>query len=274
VPDEARRRLAAPLRIGIAAHYVQQSADTGGPPAADAEALALRHLVTGREAFPPHLKLQGALARLLAVTGGEVEALRLQEDAARGFLERLSYGDVSFPLAEWYRLSGVLGDAAAFERAEEARQEAEDRGGPAFEASPFVDLGRARALVLFGQVRGEDPEATLRRLATNAGLPAHIRWSATRWAVRWLEGQGRPDAAAPLADALVSAVAAGGSDVLIAERFLSFVGLDRAVRARDASAAVGQMEVIHRLQPGLAGHLLASAPLGRTAAFLADHYPY
>ena len=42
----------------------------------------------------------------------------------------------------------------------------------------------------------------------------------------------------------------------------------------DAAAALSQMEAIRRLQPGLAGHLLSSAPLGETATFLADYYPY
>lgn len=267
-------KMPAPLRVGIVAHFVQQSADTGGPPAREAEAAARRHLVQGVDAFPPHLKLQGALARLLAVTGRESEALRLQEDAAIGFLERLADEDISFPLSEWYRLSGALGDVDAFLRAEEFLEKIETRLQFTPEGRPYVDLARCKAMVLLGQTLGGEPGRTLERLGGDARLPSHVRWSAVRWHIRLLDACGLSADASRLRESFDSASSVPASDTDTARRFGVLVKLDRAVRAADDSAALDALRALERLQGGIVAHILAAAPTGQAAECVARLYPY
>lgn len=269
-----------PERLRVVANFVQQAADTGTPPPDATEALARRFLVEVLEAFPPHLKLEGALGRLLAVTGREGEALEFQEEAARGFLVQEAYEDVSYPLAEWYRLSGVLADRGAFDRADEFRATLPpDRAGfvdATAPRDPYVHLARARALVLLGLVRGDDPERTLERLAMSEQMPYHVRWSAVRWYVRLLEGQGRREAAAPVLAALDGAARpeGGGSEAPVARRFRALIELDRAERAGDPAMAREPLDVLQQLQPGILGHLLARATPGREGATVARLFPY
>lgn len=271
--DSWLSRLPAPVRVGIAAHYVQQAADAGSPSADVAEALARRYLVPSPEAFSPHRKLQGALGRLLAVTGHAEEALALQESAAVGFFDSLEYSEVSFPLTEWYRLSGVLRDREAFARAEALRERTEQQGGLGIDGSPYVELARSRALVLLGDSGQGSAERTLSRLAGDERIPSHIRLSALRWLVRLFDESGRPAEADRALGLLEAAASDEAGDVRRARRYLALVRLDRAVRSGDLSAAQQPLDELAALQSGVVGHLLAaSAP--RAAAFVAEHFPY
>jgi hypothetical protein len=274
LPDEAwLERMPRAVRVGVLANFVQHAADTGTPDPCSVEEIALRFLVPVHDAFPVQLKLLGALGRLLAATRRVKEALELQETLAGGFFAQLCYADVSFPLTEWYRLAGVCNDADAFRRAEAMRALVDERGGFGFDGSPFVDLGRCRAMVLLGRRDAEDPEWTLARLAADGRIAAHVRWSAARWLVRVFDGSGRSE----LADdrlAEMEAAAAGGPGAAVARRFLALARLDRALGAGDRAAAAARADDVRTAQPGLTANLLAGVPEGDRPRVLATLYPY
>ena len=196
---------------------------------------AERHLVRGREAFPPHLALLGALGRLLAVSGDAPRALEYQMEAARGFLERMDRESVSFPLTEWYRLAGALDDHSAFDAAETVRQTVEALGGVG-PGQPYVELGPSQGADGVDDRRspgrGDDPRAARRDRA----MPSHIRWAAVRWHVRLLEESGR-DAATVLArlDAAETRDRRGGAARAPVPG--CSIDLDRAGRRQDTARA-------------------------------------
>jgi hypothetical protein len=262
--------LPAPLRLTILANYVQQSADAGEPAPARVIAEATPHLVRGPEAFAPHLGLLGAVGRLLAVSGEPARALAHQMEAARGLLERMERESVSFPLAEWYRLAGALGERAAFDAAEAVRRDVEAQGGLG-PGRPYVELARARALVALGAEPG-DAEETLERLGRDEEVPSHVRWSAVRWHVRLREEQGL-DATAVLARFDVAA-GRGEAEARRARPFRVLVELDRAVRGGDGAAGVAALAELAALQPGVVGHLARAAAPAEAAAAVARLFPY
>ena len=171
-------------RVELMAHFVQQSHDTGQPSADDAKAWAEPFRRPLDEAFTPHLRLEGALARLQAVTGDPSGALEIQENLARLYLDAFELADVSFSLCEWYRLAGVVGDAEALARAEAFRDEAEQLGVTDV-AGPYVRLARARSRACLAELApSPDVIEELRELSNDPMIPQHVRWSATRWLLR------------------------------------------------------------------------------------------
>jgi hypothetical protein len=270
-------RLPTAVRVVVVANYVQQSADSGEPKAPAAELLAQDFLVPVEEAFPGHLKLRGALARLLALTGREKVALKLQQEAAQAFFNQISYSDVSFPLTEWYRLSGVCADKAAFGLAEAMRNKVDQLGGFGFDESDsrkYVDLARSKAMVMLGRRDGSDPEQTLAKLSQDADVPAHIRWSAARWYVQLLDQEHRSGDVAAITAALDAAMCTQHSGARDARLFRSLIDLDRAVRDNNLSAASAAVAVVGEMESGIIGHLLAHAPARSAAEYIARFYPY
>jgi hypothetical protein len=262
--------LAAPLRVAIVANYVQQSADAGAPVPAVVVREAHRHLVRGREAFQPHLGLLGALGRLLAVSGDPERALEYQMEAAQGFLERMEPESVSFPLAEWYRLAGALGDRPAFDAAESARRTVEAQGGFG-PGQPYVLLARAKALVAL-RLHAEAAEETLERIGTDEHVASHVRWSAVRWHVRLREERGQ--AAGEILGRLDAAGARGAVEARRARPFRLLVELDRAARRQDRAGGDAALAEFGRLEPGVAGHLGRAAPPGQELETIIRFYPY
>lgn len=254
----------APIRLALLTHLVQQSADTGAPSWRDAEALAAAHLPTGvSEAFVPHLKLMGALARLQAVTGREREALNRQRELAETFASIYADAETSFPLSEWFRLAGVLADAAAFEDAERFRRRMQARDGFGWHGAPYVELARARALVLLARTsEAVDPLATLE---ADAALPLHVRWSAARWLVAAHRSCGRPADAERALERLQRAADVG----TIPARYLTLARLDEAIVA-DADAG----DLVERLAALDPGPTRCLQSVSRDAAFIARAYPY
>ncbi len=261
----------APLRVLIVANYVQQSADTGEPDPALVIRAAESQLVRGREAFPTHLELLGALGRLLAVSGDARRALEYQAEAARGFLERMDRESVSFPLTEWYRLAGALDDHAAFDAAEAVRQTVEALGGIG-PGQPYVELGRAKAQTALTTGDHSDAAIVLARLGAAEHIPAHIRWSAVRWHGRLLDESGG-DTAPQLAE-LDSAGTRDPAQARRARPFRLLIELDRAVRQEDAARGAAALAELERLEPGIVGHLRRTAPPGRAPEWVARFFPY
>lgn len=152
----------AALRLGVIAHLVQQSADTGRPSALEAELFALAHvpayfenaltpdledatIPSLKDALVPHLKLLGALARLWAATGRVRAALALQQQLAHAFVASYAEEEVSYPLTEWFRLAGILQDAESFRRADELWRGLSARGLISTDGTPYLDRARAHA---------------------------------------------------------------------------------------------------------------------------------
>ena len=137
----------------------------------------------------------GALARLWAITGREMTALVVDRRLARAFAEAFAEQDVSWPLAEVFRLSGVLHDRVAFEDADDLREQVADRGrasaarGAARRAGAGARTGDARA-------PGRSGARPAARADAGLGCPAHVRWSASRWFVRALRERRHDDSAA------------------------------------------------------------------------------
>jgi len=264
----------AALRTQLVAHLVQHLADVGNPAWNQLEALvAAARSPSIMDAHPMQLRLEGALARLWAVTGHPREALERQEQLARVYFDSMLYADVSFPLAEWYRLSGVAGDGAAFERAERMRAAVETVGGFGLHGSVYVELARCKALALLHPDRSASARATLSELAQDFRAPEHVRWSAARWALR-IEANSCGEAApSPLWAALEKAANTGDHQRRHAAAVnLALAHLDAAVAGRaDSTAAVLRLK---ELEPGLTTHLLNAVGSESAAGFVATNYPY
>jgi hypothetical protein len=258
--------LPAPIRLRMVANVVQQAADAGTEMPDAFRELGQAHRVEGQEAFGEHLMVAGALGRLLAVMGRPDEALGLQRGAARGFLDRRLYGEVARPLAEWYRLAGVLGEATAFEEAEKMRLEVETRAGFARADRPYVTLGRARAEVLLGRAGGEELLGQL--VDRSDDTPWHVHFSALRWLAH-VAGKRRDEGRRR--EVLSRLQREGPVDERVRGRFLALAQLDAAVLAGDTEGAARAAASLRDLQPGILAHL------DRWASDLRDialHYPY
>lgn len=248
---QARPRI---LRAQLISHLVQQCADTGQPPASDVEALACREVeAEPSEAFVPQLRLHGALCRLWALTGRAERALEDNERLTHAALAIFAPAEASFPLSEWLRLAGATGDADAFDRACDIRQDVLTHGGFGEHGAPYVDLAWARGRLLLAPDDAA-ARAVAIRLCEDASLPAHLRWSAHRWA------------GTPQRQRL--AVEAQGST--LARRYHVLARLDEAVASGDDGAG-RLVDDLAQLDPGPVGHLRRH---GATPADVARLYPY
>ena len=262
-----------PIRLRVVAHVVQSSADHGAPTSERAVALAQAHIVRGLEATREHLQLQGALGRLLAATGRAEEALVLQQAAADGYVERLQYDEVSYPLTECYRLAGALEDMAAWSRAESMRETLLELGALDPHGEVFVDLHRARAQIGLG-IDDDEAGATLDRFAVTHAAPAHARASALRWRVRLARRSGdAPGAHARILeiDAEDTAPAGNWREARI------LVDLDEAVFEGDAERCASLIASLLALEPvpqGLQNLWRAARGRPASADYLLRHYLY
>lgn len=243
------------LRVQLLSHLVQQAADAGVPDAAAVEALvapAIEPVLT--EAFVPQLRLHGALCRLWSLTGRARQALRDQERLAYALGAVYATAEVSFPLSEWFRLAGALGDTASLARACEFREQMLTHGGFGEHGTPYVDLAWARGRLQID--RGEaEAWGIAARLADDPSVPAHVRWAAHRWAGH------------PFTQALRDAAQDSG----LARRYDVLVQLDEALATGDGPTAELLTADLQRLDPGPVGHLRRS---GADAAAVARLYPY
>jgi hypothetical protein len=291
-PNDWISRFPLERRVLIAAHLLQQSADTGQPNAA--EAIAFANQVIGRR-FPPRadelsdfylpqLKAAGALARLWAVSGRADDALTLQLALARQLLSLGYTTEVSHPLSEAFRLSGALGRHDAFDAAERVRSRAAMYGGFTSANECFVNLAKARALILLSR-ETDVAEPLLHTLIGNDAIsvPAHVRWSAARWRVALLRRNGRHTEAdnelRAITIASTGGIAHAESAALIARILCDMDALlhgvaDTTQHARAAAA----VNALSQAEPGIVGNLLATMaghrePLAAVHT-LAKFYPY
>jgi hypothetical protein len=255
----------APIRVGVLTHLVQQCADTGTPAVDQIEAYATSQVPKDLgSAFVPQLQLAGALARLWAVTGRAGDALDMQQRVARAFVAAFEDTQVSFQLSEWFRLAGALGDAEAFARGEAFLAKLEATGGLTPSGAPYVNLAQARARVELGQ----SDAATRDRLDTlsrDLRVPAHVRWSACRWAARAWRQVGE----AALAGERLVAMELERAKAPHAARYLLLAEFDAAQDAR--GTAVAFLDRLAALDPGPLTHLRAAH---ESDADIVRFYPY
>jgi hypothetical protein len=270
-PETWLAALSTPVRINVLAHLVQQSADTGDPPARQTLALALRDLpIDVRHAFAPQLRLMGAVARLESFCGNPARALARQRQLAEGHLANLGYEDVSLPLCEWLRLAGAMPDRDALAKAEAFFEEARALG--AFSATDlgFLELARARAAV---QAGAATPGAgdVLRRLAADATIADHVRRSAARWAITCARALGDGGGVAAAEAALASGCPEGDPD---ARAYACLASLDTALADGDEAGARGAVESLRQCLPGLVQHLAEEREPAEVPAHVARYFPY
>ncbi len=297
--DSQLRRFPRSLRVSLVAQLVQHCHDVGTPSPKEMEPyLADTSIfVPLEDAFAQHLAAWGTRARLLASTGKPAEALRLQENLAMAWVERLEYAQTTFPLSEWFRLGGALATlphgctraeaTAAVDRAERLYGELAARVGFDPQSAGYVDLARTRArLVRLGDSSGRAAPAddavaaadtVLARLADDeVYVPWHVRFAALRLRIALCESSGDSRTAAILGRMLADADSGENSErTRAAHRAAILVRLDRALRHNDDEEAAIAVDLLTADDPGPMGHLRAVAdpPRGR-AAYVAAYYPY
>jgi hypothetical protein len=260
-----------PIRVAILARLVQQCADTGTPSAESVESLAAPYIADPRDAYPAQLKLAGALARLAAVRGRSREALDTQRRLARSLVANLEFDEISYQMAEWYRLAGALGDEDAFREAECFLRQVQAIGGFGLDGNPYVELARCRAMVLLPRLG--NPTTALSEL-TQTPID-HLRWSAIRWLVRHTRSHDLEHLRA-LRQATTAPMSSprGPSRRRLAMKFAALVDIDRAVANGEVAEGERLVEELAVLEPGVMGHLLSVAPGNGRAHYVAQFYPY
>ncbi|MBN1548392.1 MAG: hypothetical protein JW902_17210 [Syntrophaceae bacterium] len=267
-----------PLRVGLIAHIVQQSADTGYPSAGDVESVARAFIVAdAREAYSPQLKLAGAFARLLAIIGKSEEALRIQEGCARAFFDGMEYSQVSYPLTEWFRLCGVCNNKKAFDRAMDLEQRVRLLGGLGLDGSVYVELACSKAIIMLHNSSNTETVDKLNDLVEGVQIPAHVRWSAARWLVKALdhsESQTDRAYATKVILRMNEVSRSNANDSTQAQIFLTLTEMDRALDHGDALTAQNCADNLSRLEPGPLKHITSAAKGGSIPAQISKFYPY
>lgn len=265
------------MRVAIVTHLIQQCADSPRQDRREIEELVERlgYLVPVREAFPPQLRLRGAWARLLAVTGRPRDALEAQEEVARLWLELLAYEETSFQLAEWFRLAGALFDRAAYDRAVLFEGTVSRLGGLGIRGNFFVDLAKARAAVMLGLDQRSAARMKLVELAANGRVPDHVRHSALRWAAHDADVRGtHPEADDFLRELERSPASGKGS--FGPEVHLALARAERALEVGQDAAASSHIDEAARHDPGPIRNLIDAAADAREdrVRYVLRFYPY
>lgn len=265
----------APLRTQLVAHLVQHVADVGQPSWDEVEPLVgLVKARNVRDAQPMQLRVEGSVARLWAITGRALDAMQRQEELAIIYLESLLYGEVSFPLAEWFRLAGVLGSRDSFARAEQMRLAVDGLGGFGLSGSVYVALSRARAVCRLDLPDCGNALEDLLQIAQGRSVPQHIKWAAARCVLRAEMLSDHERARCAVRDALI--FAAGQPDPRrrhAATVNLALVELDVAIASERVSDCATAIDRISEVEPGILNHLRGAAA-GDLARYVALHYPY
>ncbi|MCB9737960.1 MAG: hypothetical protein H6747_01755 [Deltaproteobacteria bacterium] len=271
------QRLPLPRRLMVLAHATQHAADVGDPEPAVLQPYLDAHLARDPDAFEVHCRVAGAWGRLLAARGQPEQALAWQRFAAR---QRLAIGapqGMSHPLAEWLRLAGLLGDAAAVEEARALRARAEALGAVGSRDRPFLALADARADLGLGR---DGADARLAAVMDDLDAPLHVRHSAARLLAVTATTTAARRAAA-------EAALAEPHREPVARLFAALARLDAVVLgaaqhadalASDASAIAMAIATLQVALPGPLHHLRVSLPDdaddAALAAAISRHFPY
>lgn len=278
----------APLRLQLAGNLVQQSADTGFPPPSEVLELADSFDVERTtDAFVEHVRLWGAVARLHAATGQAARALAGQKRASQALFARLREEELSYPLAEWFRLSGVLNDRESFVEAEHMLHSVMLQSDGSIGKNPYIRLARSKGLVSLSEheirrstAQVSTPEELEQRqqeltdLAKDYSVPSHVRYSACRWAWRCAQISGDSALSDQIFERLERAAKAVPAQPQ-AQAFLYLLQMDGAVAANLFDDAEVALTKLKQQGSGVVARLVEACPEQvRTAAFVALHYLY
>jgi len=206
--------LPLPHRLLMAAHIVQNAATCASPDPAQTEVWAKALLPTNDlDCMEGHLKLRGALGRLIAVLGRPAEALEHQLTVHRGWLALRGWSEVSYSVSEWFRLASLI-------------EKAPEGGGLAEAEEAFLNLGavgehifddymmhyRCRARVVCPEepwtaLTLDEAVMHLRSVWEQARKPSSLRWSSLRWLIVAVTLRDGTAAAAALLDEAERSVA-------------------------------------------------------------------
>lgn len=265
------KSLSAPRRMRVLAQLVEHSAETGRPRPTRVEALANPYLGKVHEAFVPHLELRAAVARLYSVTRRLPKALEFAREATEGLIEREAHAAVLVPLADWFRIAGILGDARETTRAAKLLYRTELLFSPSREAIGPVELSQARAQVLLDD--GANALATLRALSNDHEVFTQVRRSAMRWLARVLDESGDTTEADSILAKLEERGAGSTAEAATARKFAALVRLDRALRDDDTAGAQLETSVLAEEDPGLIANLCGGRHVTSCCARIATEYP-
>lgn len=178
------RGLPRPLRLKVAAHLVQDSADGAFELLPERIAFAQGLLAPPQERHGDDLRLLGALGRAEAARHHWKVAASALTEAVTGWQELDLLHEAAHPLCELLRVVGIQRDAStlsALRTGWAAHLLADPRTPGISVAFVLVALGRAEAQT------GEASEAlaTLDEQAADwAAQPLHLRWAQLRWRAR------------------------------------------------------------------------------------------
>lgn len=265
-------------RVNLIAHVVQHCTDTGEPDVEEVLALSEPYLVRGRDSWRAHLRLLGARARLLALghrpgppLAAQREAMALQEEAAHAWVTQRAWAESTYPLSEWFRLSGVLRDRAAWDRAEEFRVRAETRGALHGQAGDYVELGRSKAGVLLDGPGGS--LAPLERLAGGESAPSHVKAAAIGLLALMDDGKSGVSGRIPSPGTWAGRLQLAQETSKDARIQWALLSLRRGATGQEAAA---HLRALRDCCPGVMRHLLTSATMAQASpeAFVASLFPY
>lgn len=177
--------LSKPKQVEVAAHIVQQSTDTGTPEEWAALKFAKSYLVSGNEAFEPHLKLMGAMGRLYFIVGQLEESLEMQKEALEQWIERRKSDEVSYPLSFAYTVVGAMGDGDEYEALKKSEHQWRSRSSVTPKGEEYVLVSRGRAAVFCGD--WERARDLLDGLAQISSLSGPFQDMVDRWRLYVLE---------------------------------------------------------------------------------------
>lgn len=274
------------------AQLIQQSTDTGYPSHEQLPELYRDFLDEEiQKANPDILQALGAWGRHRSIRGYHHEALELAKNLTEKWCQRSrvdSLSDVSreitYPLSEWYRLSGTLEDEDSFLAAESLTDEIEDDLNDFDWLPQYIAWPRARALFWFG--RGDEAHTAFEELK-QPGDPTrkvafHVRCSCIRYLARLHEAAGRNSTADDLRHTLRHTAEAGQDDeqkVADAALQLDLLRLDRALAGTSDERPKEALERLKETRPYPATHLVEAVEEttisdATVARYVSRHFPY
>jgi hypothetical protein len=209
-------------------------------------------------------RLIGALGRALAACGQYEEARHWLEEAIATWIALFEEDQMSYPLSEWLRVTGVVGNAAAIPRAKQDWMARMDRDARTSDISrAFVRLSLGRAFAQTGQPALalealEGPSESFWQLTFD-----HVQDARGRWLARTLRAMGRHEEEAQVMTRMRE------SD----QKWLAQMDLALHLE-RDPSRL---LEALEKDEPGEVGRLRRRAETTdaiQVARFVGEHYRY
>jgi tetratricopeptide (TPR) repeat protein len=262
--DEDLALMPRTIRFGVIAHVLQSAADLDDRIAEESIARVRPLVGPMDERCSGQARLIGALGRALAACGQYEEARHWLEEAIATWIALFEEDQMSYPLSEWLRVTGVVGNAAAIPRAKQDWMARMDRDARTSDISrAFVRLSLGRAFAQTGQPALalealEGPSESFWQLTFD-----HVQDARGRWLARTLRAMGRHEEEAQVMTRMRE------SD----QKWLAQMDLALHLE-RDPSRL---LEALEKDEPGEVGRLRRRAETTdaiQVARFVGEHYRY